>query len=117
LKFARRSSFNPASLRTRPKNPCLGAVHAQNHLKLLFLALEEIQSFFQPLMARSKDPGEKEDAEVPGVAGYSPAADAVLARLVALDAAAIIVLNRGSAGSHVSPIQKSCGWPSLRKVL
>src|SRR6267378_3658632 len=92
-----------------------GAVHTPEP-QLLFLALEEIQGFFQPLHSTVKGPGEKEDAEVPGVAGIVHLqADAVLARLVPLDAAAIIVSNRGSAGSHVFTDPKVLRMAFLRK--
>src|SRR6267142_144336 len=78
-----------------------GAVHTPEP-ELLFLALQEIQALLELLHGPVEGPSEKKDAELPGVTGVvNLNANTILAALVELDAAAVVVSNGGSAGSHV----------------
>jgi hypothetical protein len=78
-----------------------GAVHTPKP-QLLFLTLEEIQSLFQFFHRAIEGGCEKVDAKGPRMPGVVHLdSDSVFARLVAVDAAAVVVANGGSAGSHV----------------
>ena len=77
------------------------AVHTPEP-QLLFLALQEIQALLELLHGPVKGPGEKKDAELPGMTGVvNLNANTILAGLVQLDAAAVVVSNGGSTCSHV----------------
>jgi hypothetical protein len=90
----------------RGKAHVFGAVNTPKP-KLLFVALEEVERFLKLLHGAIEGRGEKEDTERPSMPRIvNPNADAVLATLVLLDAAAVVVADGRCTSWHVhSPIQ------------
>jgi hypothetical protein len=77
-----------------------GAIHSPKP-ELFLVALEELEGFLELLHSAVERPSKEEDAKTPGVARVLYAkANAILAGLVAFNAAAIVVTDGGYTRGH-----------------